>query len=304
MRLDDWRWSALARYDDAAQESGIVLLGLARQAVSQFESGDRIHVRIMTEMQTFCLNARKAIEILDILKPGMKAEARSRGPHAPGMLSKDLPSGVTCTESSFWWIISRILHSVSVMVYAVFEDRPNDYAVVFHRYFQFSSERDQPQTDTLGLIKAGVTHLVSIELLVRLYSYFARAIDETLEETRYRPSTIMFESIRRRNAVASSLNEEVQQQILRFVDSAVPGKNTEVWLCGSRAEGTERADRDWDVVAFTTEASLNPGDLFRSIQVREIAPGVLVELVIAHPDHKRDPRPYMRDLGTFGFRLR
>jgi hypothetical protein len=100
------------------------------------------------------------------------------------------------------------------------------------------------------------------------------------------------------------MNETRKMQILNFVDSVVPGPSKEVWLAGSRAEGTARAGSDWDVVAFTPDMSSEPCKLFSSNQVKEIAPGVLVELVIAHPDHKNDPRPYMTGLRQFGIRLR
>src|SRR5690242_17399282 len=98
--------------------------------------------------------------------------------------------------------------------------------------------------------------------------------------------------------------ETVKKQILDFVDSVVPGPSKEVWLAGSRAEGTAHADSDWDVVAFTPDMSSEPRKLFCSNQIKKIAPGVLVELVIAHPDHKNDPRPYMTGLRRFGIRLR
>jgi hypothetical protein len=100
------------------------------------------------------------------------------------------------------------------------------------------------------------------------------------------------------------MSETRTKQILDFVDSVVPGPSREVWLVGSRAQGTARADSDWDVVAFTPYMSSEPCKLFCSNQVKEIAPGVLVELVIAHPDHKNDPRPYMAGLRQFGIRLR
>ena len=100
------------------------------------------------------------------------------------------------------------------------------------------------------------------------------------------------------------MTEMRKRQILDFVDSVVPGPSMEVWLTGSRAEGTARANSDWDVVAFTPDMSSEPCKLFCSNQVKEIAPGVLVELVIAHPDHKNDPRPYMTGLRQFGSRLR
>lgn len=105
-------------------------------------------------------------------------------------------------------------------------------------------------------------------------------------------------------AKCNSLSEEHKSQILAFVDSVVPGPRQEVWLVGSRAQGTAREDSDWDVIAFTPDMSPDPRKLFCSDQTKEIEPGVVVELVIAHPDHKRDPRPYMAGWREFGIKLR
>ncbi len=94
------------------------------------------------------------------------------------------------------------------------------------------------------------------------------------------------------------------QQIPSFVDSVVPGPSREVRLTESRAKGTARPSSDWDVVAFTPDMSSDPRKLFSSNAVAEIAPGLKIELVIAHPKHKIDPRRYMVDLRSFGIRLR
>jgi hypothetical protein len=100
------------------------------------------------------------------------------------------------------------------------------------------------------------------------------------------------------------VSETEKRLILEFVDSVIPGPSNEVWLVGSRAEGTARPDSDWDVVAFTPDMSSDPRKLFCNNQVKEIAAGMVVELVIAHPNHKHDARPYMQGLRFFGIRLR
>jgi hypothetical protein len=101
-----------------------------------------------------------------------------------------------------------------------------------------------------------------------------------------------------------NVSEERKSQILAFVDSVVPGPSQDVWLVGSRAQGTARENSDWDVIAFTPDMSPDPHKLFSSNQTREIAPGFVIELVIAHPDHKNDPRPYMAGWREFGIKLR
>ena len=100
------------------------------------------------------------------------------------------------------------------------------------------------------------------------------------------------------------INDLIRVQILGFVGSVVPAGATEFWLTGSRAVGTHCRDSDRDVVAFHPDAPQDSKKLFCSNQVKEIEPGFLVELVIAHPDHKDDPRLYMTDLRKFGIRLR
>lgn len=102
----------------------------------------------------------------------------------------------------------------------------------------------------------------------------------------------------------SPVSEQRKAEILAFVDFVVPGPSKEVWLVGSRAEGTARQDSDWDVVAFTPDVSSDPRKLFCSNQKREISPGVIVELVVAHPSHKDASVPYMEGLRSFGIRLR
>lgn len=101
-----------------------------------------------------------------------------------------------------------------------------------------------------------------------------------------------------------NIDEPTKAQILGFVDSVVPSGTTEVWLTGSRAVGTHRLDSDWDVAAFHPDAPREPKRLFCSNQTKEIEPGFLIELVIAHPELKNDPRRYMTDLRQSGIRLR
>jgi hypothetical protein len=103
---------------------------------------------------------------------------------------------------------------------------------------------------------------------------------------------------------ATMIDVKITSLILSFVDTIVPGPCNDVWLVGSRAEGTARPDSDWDVVAFTPDMSPDPRKLFCSNQVSEIASGIKVELVIAHPCHKNDPRRYMAGMRKFGIKLR
>ena len=96
-----------------------------------------------------------------------------------------------------------------------------------------------------------------------------------------------------------------RQAILDFVDSIVPDGGESVWLTGSRLRGDYEPHSDWDVVAFTTDALQGAENLFKSNQTsRGKIAGGPIELVIAHPSHWDDPRPYMTELRERGVRLR
>lgn len=192
MRLDDWRWSALARENDAAIECSMLLIALARQpnhshADLSATFGPRHMIRIMTEMNSFCISARRAIERADVLKPGLKNEAKNLFPHKEKQKIRDMLGEFELTTGSFWWIISRIIHSVSVGVKDFTEfvsaDQMHIHSIYYYRYFQFSSDLDKASVGPFGGIRAERAHIVDIERLVLLYSYFARAIDELLKPT-------------------------------------------------------------------------------------------------------------------------
>jgi hypothetical protein len=91
------------------------------------------------------------------------------------------------TRSSFWWIISRIIHSVHVVVYDESEvigtTRTKIYSESRDRYFGFSSNQDRP----IGrpgsyVISTAHTHFVGIEELVRCYvGALSHRIDEAVK---------------------------------------------------------------------------------------------------------------------------
>jgi Nucleotidyltransferase domain len=100
---------------------------------------------------------------------------------------------------------------------------------------------------------------------------------------------------KRRSARQVKISAAAKGEILRFVDRFVPAGTTGVWLCGSRAKGTARANSDWDVVAFHPSYSNRPEDLFKANQLGPHSHGGQIELVIAYLDHWHDPRRYMAD---------
>jgi hypothetical protein len=155
MKLDDFRWSALARYHDSALEAAVVLLALARRPVhSHFDlqvwelTNVRSSIRTMTEMQSFVVNARKALESANLVLPGLVDRAKSINPHATGeSFSCDFgqPSQEFCA-SSFWWIISRIIHSVSTAVVCETEHLQSTRTKIYSQHrdsiFEFASDFD------------------------------------------------------------------------------------------------------------------------------------------------------------------
>ncbi len=100
------------------------------------------------------------------------------------------------------------------------------------------------------------------------------------------------------------IREDETEKLLAFVDLAVPGGCNEVWLAGSRARGDARPDSDWDVVAFTPYGDPRSEKLFCSNQLGNMPEGTVIQLVIAHPNHWSDPRPYMVGVRDYGIRLR
>ena len=99
--------------------------------------------------------------------------------------------------------------------------------------------------------------------------------------------------------------ETVRTEILDFVDSVVPDGGNSVWLTGSRVRGDARPDSDWDVLVYSPDAPSAPEELFKYNQTSpHTIDGGHVELVIAHPNHRDDPRPYMVECRQSGLRLR
>ena len=99
--------------------------------------------------------------------------------------------------------------------------------------------------------------------------------------------------------------ETVRVEILDFVDSVVPEGGDTVWLTGSRVRGDARPYSDWDVLVYSPYVRSAPECLFESNQTSLCTiDGGHIELVIAHPNHRYDPRPYMVECRQSGVRLR
>lgn len=198
MELSDFRWSALARYHDAALESGVVLLGLVRCPVhSHFDSslwslmGVRSNIRIMTELQQFSISARKAIEIANLVAPDLTSLAKTIRVGEPDTIIYDIHQGeIRLCDQSFWWVISRIIHSVSSMVWGqdkhlastptrIYSERRNEY-------FFFSSDKDKASaTPGSYAVKAEQRHCVKVENLLSIYSgQLAGKIEDAIKTLR------------------------------------------------------------------------------------------------------------------------
>jgi predicted nucleotidyltransferase len=93
--------------------------------------------------------------------------------------------------------------------------------------------------------------------------------------------------------------------LLAFVDNNVQGC-VSVWLTGSRANGTQRPDSDWDVLALHPGAPDRDDEVFdRGTSLGKAPDGNTIELVIVRPHRlDTDPRRYFADCRQFGIRLR
>jgi hypothetical protein len=102
------------------------------------------------------------------------------------------------------------------------------------------------------------------------------------------------------------INPDDRAALLAFVDENVPVGCRSVWLTGSRANGTQRPDSDWDVLALHPDAPDLDQEVFdRGTLLGKAPDGNTIELVIARPYRlDTDPRRYFSDCKQFGIRLR
>jgi predicted nucleotidyltransferase len=102
------------------------------------------------------------------------------------------------------------------------------------------------------------------------------------------------------------INPDDRAALLAFVDENVPAGCLSVWLTGSRANGTQRPDSDWDVLALHPDAPDRDDEVFcRGTALGKGPDGNTIELVIARPHRlDTDPRRYFSDCKQFGIRLR
>jgi len=198
MRLDDYRWSALARYHDSAMESAVVLLAIARRPVhSHFDlhlqpvTGVRSHIRTMTEMQTFAINSRKSLEIANLVIPGIVDRAKSTMVHSSGETFGTIGAKETTPlcDSSFWWVVSRIVHSVRTVVLSEDEflgaTAMRIYSQRRDTIFGFASDFDGASARPSGyMVAVQRTHYVRVESLVSIYGGLGLKIDEAIAALR------------------------------------------------------------------------------------------------------------------------
>ena len=195
MRLDDYRWSSLARYHDSALESAVLLLALARTSVhSHFDmhlweiTSLRSDIRMMTELQAFAVNARKALEIANLVVPDIVADAKLRHLHSPGetfRVSLRDPELGLCNWS-FWKVISRIIHSVSTIVLREFEELQSTATRIYSQsrntIFGFASDFDGASAGPGEyVVSTQHTHYIRIERLISVYvGSLANKVDDAI----------------------------------------------------------------------------------------------------------------------------
>lgn len=102
------------------------------------------------------------------------------------------------------------------------------------------------------------------------------------------------------------IDEKTKKKILDFVDEAILATE-EVWLTGSRSNGTSKVGSDWDVIVISEHCPRKYEDVFKTATQNSKfnIDGGHVEAVCVHPDVLAlDSRPYFADCRKFGIRLR
>lgn len=151
--LNDIRWSSLARYHDSTLEHATVALVISRVSIgSHFDVighlGERVVVRLMSEMHGFAFNCRKAVEIASKFRPEIMDLARTTKLKRAGqdIESEGVVDKIRLVDRDFWWIINRIVHSQEVMcqtITKIVDATPTHiYSVDKYRVFGFRSDLD------------------------------------------------------------------------------------------------------------------------------------------------------------------
>jgi len=102
------------------------------------------------------------------------------------------------------------------------------------------------------------------------------------------------------------ISEVTKKAILDFLDTVFP-KDSEVWITGSRAIGTNSPDSDWDVLVVSKYCPKKREDVFdRATQDSQfLVEGGPIQAVCVHPDVlASDSRLYFVDCRKYGIKLR
>ena len=101
------------------------------------------------------------------------------------------------------------------------------------------------------------------------------------------------------------IGEDTKKLILDFVNGFFPD-DSEVWLTGSRAIGTNRPDSDWDVLIVSEHCPKKREVVFSyATQISQfLVDGGPIEAVCVHPEIlASDPRQYFVDCRKHGIKL-
>ena len=193
MDFDDYRWSALARYHDAALESAMLMLALTRLPERSHDDTAfwrvthvRALVRLYSKATIFSINARKSIEIASVIDSTIIAHARSMRVHP---LPAKAGEQDLC-QKDFWWILSRIVHSISLGVVWDTSDHQvigtQIHSVSRMRAIGFGSDFDGPTAVPGGFtVDTEHMHYVGVEEFISIYSgSIAEMIDNAIKTLR------------------------------------------------------------------------------------------------------------------------
>ena len=109
MELEDFRWSALARYHDQALEAACILAAFARMKI--LSHGDyvdafepRTTILIMENIHRFCFYVRKSVEIAAGRDPSVLERCKHLRFDDTGEFEIDIEETIFLTKKDFWWV--------------------------------------------------------------------------------------------------------------------------------------------------------------------------------------------------------
>lgn len=156
-------FQALWRFRDQAMELAATILAIARSSKTDREPlyvlHDRQIIQLSTLLHEFSFNVRKAVELSEVVCPGIikAAKGAKLGSAGTSILPDEGSTAIIITCESFWWIVCRLVHSTFTLVHESLDTEVNSRgritSTVSPQFFGFRSDYDSVNT----------THYIVIE---------------------------------------------------------------------------------------------------------------------------------------------